>query len=256
MVSNTLGTAFATIGDQVTKLILGTVTWGEALANIGRNILTQLVQSMVQFFVNLIARQILTAVIGTGIAAAQAAAMSSAWAGPAVLASIASYGAAAEVGPAAVTAALASAPAIAALGAAAGYEQGGFTGVGPRDEVAGVVHRGEFVVPASVVQRVGLGRLGGFHGEPRFLSFRFGWSLREHHSDSQLRRPRGLPGGHSRRRGNGHRRVPTDELRRRDLRHVPVSVGPADHRAAGVEPWWGNHSNQRGNREDARSDGP
>lgn len=159
VVSNTLGTAFATIGDQVTKLIMGTVTWGEALANIGRNILTQLVQSMVQFFVNLIARQILTAVIGTGIAASQAAAMASAWAGPAVLASIASYGAAAEVGPAAVTAALASAPAIAGLGAVAGYEQGGFTGAGPTDEVAGVVHRGEFVVPAHVVDRVGLARL-------------------------------------------------------------------------------------------------
>lgn len=166
VVSNTLGAAFSTIGDQVAKLILGTVTWGEALANIGRNILTQLVQSMVQFFVNLIARQILTAVVGSTIAATQAAAMASAWAGPAVLASIASYGAAAEVGPAAVTAALASAPAIASLGAVAGYEQGGWTGPGPRDEVAGVVHRGEFVVPADVVDRVGLGRLEGLMESP------------------------------------------------------------------------------------------
>lgn len=166
VVSNTLGTAFQTIGDQLSRLILGTVTWGEALANIGRNILTQLVQSMVQFFVNLIARQILTAVVGSSIAASQAAAMSASWAGPAVLASIASYGAAAEIGPAAVTAALASAPAIASLGAVAGYEEGGFTGTGPRSEVAGVVHRGEFVVPAAVVERVGLGRLEGLMASP------------------------------------------------------------------------------------------
>lgn len=38
------------------------------------------------------------------------------------------------------------------LGAAAGMKQGGFTGIGPLDEVAGVVHRGEYIIPAWLVK--------------------------------------------------------------------------------------------------------
>lgn len=35
-----------------------------------------------------------------------------------------------------------------------GYARGGYTGDGPEDEIAGVVHRGEYVVPASVVRAI------------------------------------------------------------------------------------------------------
>ncbi|MDR3455131.1 MAG: hypothetical protein P4L96_20390, partial [Rhodoferax sp.] len=57
--------------------------------------------------------------------------------------------------------AVVAAAAIAAAGAAAmgGFDAGGYTGAGPVDEVAGVVHRGEFVIPASAVSRVGVGNL-------------------------------------------------------------------------------------------------
>lgn len=40
-----------------------------------------------------------------------------------------------------------------------GFSQGGYTGDGPRDAVAGVVHKGEYVVPADTVRRVGVSGL-------------------------------------------------------------------------------------------------
>lgn len=40
-----------------------------------------------------------------------------------------------------------------------GFAEGGYTGSGPRNQVAGVVHRGEFVMPASAVERIGVSSL-------------------------------------------------------------------------------------------------
>ncbi|WP_157182096.1 hypothetical protein [Methylobacterium sp. WSM2598] len=36
-----------------------------------------------------------------------------------------------------------------------GFSEGGFTGNGGKYEPAGIVHRGEFVIPADVVKRIG-----------------------------------------------------------------------------------------------------
>ncbi|MFC2967712.1 hypothetical protein [Acidimangrovimonas pyrenivorans] len=44
-----------------------------------------------------------------------------------------------------------------------GYAEGGYTGAGGKFEPAGVVHRGEYVMPREVVQRVGVDRLAGLH---------------------------------------------------------------------------------------------
>jgi tape measure domain-containing protein len=40
-----------------------------------------------------------------------------------------------------------------------GFARGGYTGAGGRDEVAGIVHRGEYVVPADAVSRIGVQNL-------------------------------------------------------------------------------------------------
>lgn len=40
-----------------------------------------------------------------------------------------------------------------------GFATGGYTGDGPRNEVAGVVHRGEYVIPANAVDRIGIQNL-------------------------------------------------------------------------------------------------
>ena len=64
--------------------------------------------------------------------------------------SISSYGVAAVVGLAAVAAAMAF---------ARGFAEGGYTGDGAKYDVAGVVHRGEYVVPAHAVSKLGVGYL-------------------------------------------------------------------------------------------------
>lgn len=44
-----------------------------------------------------------------------------------------------------------------------GFSEGGFTGAGGKYEAAGVVHRGEYVMPKSAVQRIGVGNLEALH---------------------------------------------------------------------------------------------
>jgi phage-related minor tail protein len=73
--------------------------------------------------------------------------------------SVSSYGAASIVGVAALVAALGIGIA-AALGA---FEEGGFTGSGRPGDIAGVVHRGEFVFSAPAVSALGAGNLSAMH---------------------------------------------------------------------------------------------
>lgn len=40
-----------------------------------------------------------------------------------------------------------------------GFASGGYTGAGPRNQVAGVVHKGEYVMPAKAVDRIGVSSL-------------------------------------------------------------------------------------------------
>jgi tape measure domain-containing protein len=48
---------------------------------------------------------------------------------------------------------------ISSIGSFLGFSSGGYTGSGPRNQVAGVVHKGEYVVPADAVSRIGVGKL-------------------------------------------------------------------------------------------------
>ena len=47
----------------------------------------------------------------------------------------------------------------AGMGLMHGFSEGGYTGDGPRNQIAGVVHGGEFVLPADFVARHGLGKV-------------------------------------------------------------------------------------------------
>lgn len=51
--------------------------------------------------------------------------------------------------------------AIGGIGKLLGFSTGGYTGDGPKGKVAGVVHKGEYVVPAETVKRVGVSSLEG-----------------------------------------------------------------------------------------------
>jgi lambda family phage tail tape measure protein len=46
---------------------------------------------------------------------------------------------------------------IKALGGVVAYSEGGYTGSGGKYEPAGIVHRGEYVMPANVVSKYGVG---------------------------------------------------------------------------------------------------
>ena len=152
-------TAISSISNGITGLIMGTKTWGMALREIGVSVMTSIIQSIVEMGVKFVMTQLMMAVFGKALMAAQLAAIgpmavaaSALWAAPATLAAIATAGGAAAAAPGEILAA----QGIVAAGSMASFAEGGYTGAGGKYDYAGVVHRGEFVMPASAVSRIGL----------------------------------------------------------------------------------------------------
>lgn len=153
------------LSSSIEGLINMTMTWGEALMNIGRSV----VSSLVKAFADMVASWIMSHVIMKGVsvawhafrvalgweevaasnaqeAAKTPALMTNAW-----LANLGSWGTAALVGAAVVTAILAGIGAFADGGLVEGPG-------GPRDDrVLARVSPGEFIVPAHAVQAIGMG---------------------------------------------------------------------------------------------------
>lgn len=155
--------AISTISNGITGLIMGTQTWGQALLNIGVSILQSIIQAIVTMGVRWVMTQMMMAIAGKAIQASMvaanaplAAASAAIWATPATLATIASYGAAAAAAPAFITAANASVMASSMVG---GFKEGGFTGDGDPNAVAGVAHKGEFYFTAPQTRAIGVGNL-------------------------------------------------------------------------------------------------
>jgi hypothetical protein len=156
--------AINSISQNLTKVIEGTENWHKALLNIAQTVVGSIIQGIIQMGVRWLLTQIMMATMGRAIMAAAtaatapiAAAQAAIWATPATLATIASYGAAAVQAPAMIAIAQA-----ATLGTA-GFSEGGYTGNGSPSDVAGFVHRGEFVFSAPAVDRVGIGTLEAMH---------------------------------------------------------------------------------------------
>jgi hypothetical protein len=118
-----------------------------------------------------VAAHIAGEIISTTITVAQAAIRGLAHLAEAAIGAMAAMASIPYVGPilAAVAAAAIIAEGIHLMG---GFEQGGYTGDGGRMEVAGVVHRGEYVMPADVVDRIGVGNLEALHkgGSPAVIA--------------------------------------------------------------------------------------
>jgi hypothetical protein len=159
---NSWNTAIDSISNGLTKVIMGTERWSQALRDIGSSILNAIIGGIIKMFVTWIANMIILRALqklfhaDTSSEAQQSAA---AWTPAATAASIASYGAAALTGTAATIAGIGIATAFATGLAASGYSEGGYTGPGGKHDVAGVVHAGEWVVPADRVSQIGLGPL-------------------------------------------------------------------------------------------------
>lgn len=92
------------------------------------------------------------AATATTVAAQVAAAATTlaSWLPAALVASVGSFGAAAIVGGAAL---------VAVMALSKGFQGGGYTGGGAVDQVAGVVHGQEYVIPAAATSRIGVGNL-------------------------------------------------------------------------------------------------
>lgn len=156
-IQNTLGSAVYAISDGISGWINGTLSFGQAASQIWTNFK----QAALQAFTDMVAQyavkkaamfaiDVLFSAKGLALQLASAAKSLVAWIPSAIAASISSFGTAALIGAAAVAAVLA---------ATGGFAEGGYTGDGGKYDVAGVVHRGEYVFPADAVERMGLRNL-------------------------------------------------------------------------------------------------
>jgi hypothetical protein len=153
------------ISTSIQGLITETMTWGDALKNIATTFVQSIVTAFSDMAAQFVVKRMMMFVLNRKLDAADAAsnvaknaviatseattatATAVAWTPAAILKSIATFGAAALIG-------------IAILGAVlGGFAQGGYTGSGGTHEPAGVVHKGEFVFPAHVVDQIGVGNL-------------------------------------------------------------------------------------------------
>lgn len=162
LISDSIGTAVRGVSDGIYGWITGTATWASALRSVGQSLLRALIDQVVQMGV----QWIITGAIGRSVMLAWDALKSAltaadvarenaaetakmpAKATNALLSSIGSWGVAVAVGIAAL---------IAGMAMFGGFRDGGYTGAGGTDQVAGLVHRGEYVMPASAVDRYGVG---------------------------------------------------------------------------------------------------
>ena len=167
---------------------MGTETWHQALHNIYNTIVSDILNSFIEMGVRWALTELmmtaatrlgalmrtalhLSAVeTTTGATVAGATTQIGAHAATAGAGAASSQASIPYVGPIlAVAAMVAIFAAVMAL--AHGFEQGGYTGSGGSGEVAGVVHKGEFVLNKSTVDRVGLDNLQVLHngGTPAMM---------------------------------------------------------------------------------------
>jgi hypothetical protein len=156
--STVLNTAISSISSNLSKVIMGTESWKRALMNIATTVVDSIIQGIIEMGVRWVLTQTMMAIVGetmsaagVGVAATEAAALDLIWYSPAVLSTIATAGVTAAAAPGLVDMAM------------LGFAAGGYTGDGGQYDVAGVVHRGEYVFPQSAVDRIGVDNLAALH---------------------------------------------------------------------------------------------
>ena len=182
LTSEALGTATSGLGTFFYDVATGAQSAGDALGDMVANFAKSMLQALADMAAQWLIYQGVQMLVGkttqvsaAGTMAANASAMSL----QAGLAAFASTAAIPIVGPFAAPGAMAAAMAVtgplaAAVGmtamAGAGFEEGGFTGFGPKDEIAGPVHRGEYVFDAEATARIGVGTLEAMsNGRPTII---------------------------------------------------------------------------------------
>ena len=137
------------IADGINGLLNQTLSWGQALQKIQSGIFNGITQAISRMFAEWIVGRTAVFLKELFFSGQETAAKTPS----ALLTSITSYGTAAVVGVAALTAALA---------AFGGFADGGYTGYGGKYDVAGAVHRGEVVFSQRDVAELGLANIEAF----------------------------------------------------------------------------------------------
>lgn len=162
--TNVIGSAVDGISGSIQGLIDGTMSWGDALQNIYNTLMGSVIKAIADMAAQWIVSHVIMKGVSIGFDAllsllgwkrvaesnAQEAAKAPALMANAAAASVGSYGVAALVGVAAL---------LAVLAMVGGFAEGGYTGPGGKYDMAGVVHRGEFVMPQTAVNRIGVQNL-------------------------------------------------------------------------------------------------
>lgn len=165
--ANAFGNLFDTIttgfADSIGQAIVYGDNLGESLRNVARSALSELISTIIKMGIQWAVTQALqtaaaTTALATQTAASTAAAatVASAWATPAALVSLASFGSNSIPASAGIVATTSLAQGLAAV---PGFEEGGFTGNLGRKEIAGVVHGQEYVMNAGATARIGVSNL-------------------------------------------------------------------------------------------------
>lgn len=164
--SDSFGQLFVSITDGFANSIAGAIVGTESLGDALRNVAQTAVQQLIASFIKLGIQYAVNAAIGEslGVAATassvvQAGVVASAWAPAAALASLATLGANSAPATAGMGATMVAAKSFAAVAGAGGFREGGYTGSGGVNEVAGVVHGQEYVMPAAATARIGVDNL-------------------------------------------------------------------------------------------------
>jgi TP901 family phage tail tape measure protein len=148
-VADSFGNFFDYLAYGFARAIAFSDDFGEALKDIGRNAVGMLISSLVRLGIQWALNKAIMSAADKGVLAenaAQAAATATAWAPAAALASLATLGANAAPASAAIGMTSAVSMGVAATSRLGGFKEGGFTGWGSKDEVAGFVHGQEFVM--------------------------------------------------------------------------------------------------------------
>lgn len=170
LVQDTIGAAVLGISDAIYGWVTGAMDFVDVLRNVGTSVLRQTLDALVNIGVQqlingnaaksiAIGWKALTSglrVADTAETIAAETAKAPVLAANAAAASAASFGLSAVVGIAALALALGAFVGILVSG---GFAEGGYTGAGGKYEMAGIVHRGEYVMPADAVERLGVRNL-------------------------------------------------------------------------------------------------
>lgn len=153
------------VTDGISNSIASALVQGDdlrqSLSNVAQTIETQLIASLIKLGIQYAVNAVIAQTVGASTTAASAALAAStavAWAPAAALVSLASFGANSIPAAAGLisTAAVSEGIALTSLG---GFREGGYTGNGGSTEVAGLVHKGEYVMDAQATARIGVENL-------------------------------------------------------------------------------------------------